>query len=79
LKHHAVGAFDLVVRPGVGDRVVNVDGVFLAEILEDGAGKSFSQVSDDPIGYAEGMLDVSDEIDRVGGWVFVNRSAPTCW
>jgi hypothetical protein len=64
----------------VGDRgVVNIDGVFLAKILEDGAGKSFSQVGDDPIGHAEAMLDVSDEFDGVGGWVFVNRSAPTSW
>jgi hypothetical protein len=62
LKHHAVGAFDLAVAPGVGDRgVVDVNGVFLAEIPKDGASKSFAQVGDDPVGHAEDMLDVSDE------------------
>jgi hypothetical protein len=64
LKHHAVSVFDLAVAPRVGDRgVVDVDGVFLAEIPEDGACESFAQVDDDPIGHVEAMLDISDEFD----------------
>jgi hypothetical protein len=64
LKHHAIGSFDLVVAPGVGGRgVVDVDVVFLVEIPKHGAGECFAQVSDDPIGHAKVMLDVSDEFD----------------
>jgi hypothetical protein len=49
----------------VGDRgVVDVNGFFLAKILEDRAGESFAQVSDDPVRHAKAMRDVSDEFYR---------------
>jgi hypothetical protein len=74
LKHHVVSTFDLAVAPGVGDRgVVDVNGVFLAEIPKDGADESFAQVGDDPIGHAKAMLDISDEFDCFFRCYFRNR------
>jgi hypothetical protein len=41
LEHHAVGSFDLVIAPWVGDRgEVDVDKVVLAKVPEDRASKS---------------------------------------
>jgi hypothetical protein len=75
LEHHVVGSFNLAVSLRVGNRrIVDVDGVFLAEIPEDGAGKSFAQVGDDPVGHAEAMLDVFDEFDYFFRCYFRNRS-----
>jgi hypothetical protein len=75
LKHHAVGSFDLVVAPGVGDRgVVDVDSVVLAKVPEDRASEIFTRVSDDPIGHTKAMLDVSDEFDCFFRRYFRNRS-----
>jgi hypothetical protein len=48
----------------VGDRgLVDVDGVFLAEIPKDGVDECFAKVGEDPFGHAKAMLDVSDEFD----------------
>jgi hypothetical protein len=75
LKHHAIGLFDLAVAPRVGDRgVIDIDGVFLAKVQEDGAGESFAQVSDDPIRHAKAMCDISDEFYRFFRHYFRHRS-----
>jgi hypothetical protein len=64
LKHHAIGLFNLAIARGVGDRgLVDVDGVFLAEIPKDGVDECFAKVGEDPFGHAKAMLDVSDEFD----------------
>jgi hypothetical protein len=40
-KHHAIGSFDLVITPWVGDGgIVDVNEVILAEVSEDRASKS---------------------------------------
>jgi hypothetical protein len=59
----------------VGDRgVIDVDGIFLTKIPEDGGGESFAQVGDDPIGHAEAMCDVSDDFYRFFRCYFRNGS-----
>jgi hypothetical protein len=59
----------------VGDRgIVDVDGIFLAEIPEDGAGEGLAQVGDDPVGHAKAMLDVFDDFDCFFRCYFRNRS-----
>jgi hypothetical protein len=59
----------------VGDRgVIDIDGVFLAKVPEDGASESFAQVDDDPVRHAKAMCDVSDEFYRFFRHYFRNRS-----
>jgi hypothetical protein len=75
LEHHVDCLFDLAVALRVGDRgVIDVDGVFLAKVPEDGAGESFAQVDDDPFRHAKAMCDVSDEFYRFFRRYFRNRS-----
>jgi hypothetical protein len=43
MENHAIGSFNLVVEPRVGDRgVVDVDSVILSEVPEDRASESFA-------------------------------------
>jgi hypothetical protein len=59
----------------VGDRgVIDIDGVFLAKVAEDGAGESFAQVGDDPVRHAKAMCDVPDEFYCFFQCYFRNRS-----
>jgi hypothetical protein len=74
LKHHVVGLFGLAVASRVGDRgIVDIDGIFLAEIPKDGAGESCTQVGDDPIGHTKEMRDVSNELCGFFRCYFRNR------
>jgi hypothetical protein len=54
--------------------VVNVDSVILAEVPKDRASESFAQVGYDPIGHAEAVYDISDELCSFFRCYFRNRS-----
>ena len=68
LEDKAVGMLHLAITPRVSHRrIVYVDAIVLAEILELESGERGAQVGYDPIGYSEPVCDLLGELSCLGG------------